>query len=54
MTGYKRLELCGKNVNMLMPPAVARKHDGFLRTYARTGVKHVIGKGRKKEKKTFG
>eukprot|EP01126_Amoeba_proteus_P064847 TRINITY_DN9129_c0_g1_i2.p1 TRINITY_DN9129_c0_g1~~TRINITY_DN9129_c0_g1_i2.p1 ORF type:complete len:571 (-),score=141.79 TRINITY_DN9129_c0_g1_i2:857-2569(-) len=46
LTGWKPPELIGKNVNMLMTQADARKHDGYLRNYAKTGIKHIIGKGR--------
>ena len=42
MFGYERDEVVGQNVKLLCPPAVARKHDDFLRTYARTHTKHVI------------
>jgi PAS domain S-box-containing protein len=46
MIGYKQSELVGKNVNVLMPPLIARKHDGYLKAYAKSGIKHIIGKGR--------
>lgn len=44
--GYKASDVIGKNVKMLMPPEVARNHDGYLDTYRRTKVKHVIGSSR--------
>jgi hypothetical protein len=31
---------------MLMPPDVADKHDGYLRRYVETGVKHVMDSAR--------
>eukprot|EP01062_Namystynia_karyoxenos_P031077 TRINITY_DN2307_c0_g1_i11.p1 TRINITY_DN2307_c0_g1~~TRINITY_DN2307_c0_g1_i11.p1 ORF type:complete len:3089 (+),score=1104.57 TRINITY_DN2307_c0_g1_i11:166-9432(+) len=39
---YKENEVLGQNVKMLMPPQFAAKHDNFLATYQRTGVKRVI------------
>lgn len=41
--GYRADDVLGKNVKMLMPPEVSRNHDGYLDTYRRTKVKHVIG-----------
>jgi PAS domain S-box-containing protein len=41
--GYTAAEVIGQNVKMLMPEDIATKHDGFLRRYAETGVKTVIG-----------
>eukprot|EP01064_Diplonema_japonicum_P032977 TRINITY_DN6372_c0_g1_i1.p1 TRINITY_DN6372_c0_g1~~TRINITY_DN6372_c0_g1_i1.p1 ORF type:complete len:2615 (+),score=503.72 TRINITY_DN6372_c0_g1_i1:3-7847(+) len=34
----------GKQVNMLMPDTVAQHHDGYLKKYAKTGIKTVMGK----------
>ncbi|CUG33156.1 methyl-accepting chemotaxis protein, putative [Bodo saltans] len=31
-----------ENVKILTPPEIARNHDGFLSTYLKTGVKHVL------------
>ncbi len=41
--GYETDEVIGRNVAMLMPPAIAAAHDAHLHTYRRTGVRHVIG-----------
>lgn len=46
MFGYTRSELQGQNVKMLMPASVAEHHDNYLSEYLRTGVPHIIGKGR--------
>src|SRR3569832_882827 len=44
--GYMPDELLGKNIKMLMPPTIAKQHDGYLRRYHDTGVKAIIGSGR--------
>ena len=44
--GYLAADVVGKNVKMLMPPDVAAQHDGFLRAYCKTGIKHVIDSSR--------
>ena len=44
MFGYFRDELIGQNVNVLMPEAIGKQHDGYLESYRHTGVKSVIGK----------
>jgi PAS domain S-box-containing protein len=44
--GYSKEEAIGQNIKMLMPPDVADKHDGYLRRYVETGVKHIIGSNR--------
>ncbi|KAJ3019954.1 UNVERIFIED_CONTAM: hypothetical protein HDU68_010417, partial [Siphonaria sp. JEL0065] len=44
---YSSDEIVGKNVNTLMPPDIAIRHDDILANYLRTGVKNVIGSGRK-------
>ncbi len=44
--GYKSAEVVGKNVTMLMPPAIAEKHAEYIRNYLRTGVAKVVGVGR--------
>ncbi len=44
--GYSAGEVMGRNVKLLMPPAYAERHDGFLRDYVATGTRHIIGSGR--------
>eukprot|EP00741_Cyanophora_paradoxa_P013725 tig00020710_g13248.t1 len=35
--GYEQDELLGRNVNVLMPPEIAAKHDGYVQRYLNTG-----------------
>lgn len=44
--GYTGTEMIGKNITMLMPPPYHDEHDGYLRRYHDTGVKHIIGVNR--------
>lgn len=44
--GYKRWDLMGRNVKMLMPPHFAEKHDGYLHRYLKTKMKRIIGERR--------
>jgi hypothetical protein len=46
MFGYEPDELVGQSINILMPPEMARLHDGFMHNYLRTGHARVIGIGR--------
>eukprot|EP00756_Hemistasia_phaeocysticola_P005982 Hpha_TRINITY_DN13607_c0_g1::TRINITY_DN13607_c0_g1_i2::g.122875::m.122875 len=45
--GTTEVEVLGKNIKTLMPPVIAQHHDGYLQTYLRTRVRHVIGTTRK-------
>ena len=40
---YSESDILEKNVKVVLPDEIARNHDQFLRTYARTGIKRVIG-----------
>eukprot|EP01065_Artemidia_motanka_P043520 TRINITY_DN6045_c1_g1_i1.p1 TRINITY_DN6045_c1_g1~~TRINITY_DN6045_c1_g1_i1.p1 ORF type:complete len:3493 (+),score=1062.71 TRINITY_DN6045_c1_g1_i1:62-10540(+) len=42
--GFKSEEMRGKNVGLLMPDNIRKQHDGFLKRYAKTGMKRVIDK----------
>jgi two-component system sensor kinase FixL len=44
--GYTAEEAIGRNVKMIMPPAYAHDHDGYIRNYRRSGVRRIIGIGR--------
>jgi PAS domain S-box-containing protein len=44
--GYAKAEVLGHNVKMLMPEEIAFQHDGYLRAYAKTGIKRVIDQSR--------
>jgi len=45
--GYSVEEALGKNVKILMPENEAARHDSYLATYERTGVKRLIDKSRR-------
>lgn len=40
--GYNEHEIIGQNIKLLQTPDVAANHDGYLRAYVKTGIKHVI------------
>ena len=46
MFQYDASELIGQRVNMLMPAAMAARHDGFMTHHIETGEKRIIGSGR--------
>ena len=41
--GYKREQVAGKNVAMLMPQPTRREHCQYLRNYQSTGIRRIIG-----------
>lgn len=43
---HKSEELIGQSVNMLMPKALAERHDSFMAHHIETGEKRIIGIGR--------
>lgn len=43
MTGFTKGELLGKPCTLIMPDAIAAKHDAYMANYARTGIKRLIG-----------
>lgn len=44
--GYKRSEIIGRNVSILMPSPDHEKHDQYVARYLRTGEARIIGIGR--------
>lgn len=47
MFGYSEYELLGKNIKLLMPKAIAVKHDTYLDNYHQTRDTKIIGADRK-------
>jgi PAS domain S-box-containing protein len=44
--GYDETEILGRNVAMLMPEALAHRHDTFISNHVNTGEKRIIDIGR--------
>lgn len=49
MFGYKKEEVLGRNIKILMPHNHARSHDNYMRAYYLTGERKRIGKWRELE-----
>ena len=47
--GYKREEVIGHNVKMLVPQAIQRFHDGYVDANRRSGVDKIVGTAREVE-----
>jgi PAS domain S-box-containing protein len=46
MFGFRRDEVLGKSVGILMPDSMAKRHDGYMHRYLKTGKTQAIGRGR--------
>lgn len=44
--GYRRDEVVGRNVAILMPPAEREAHDSRIRAYRETGTPRILGRSR--------
>ncbi|MCG7499520.1 PAS domain S-box protein [Vibrio sp. Of7-15] len=44
--GYKKEQVIGKNIKILMPSPYTEEHDSYLENYKNTGIKKIIGIGR--------
>jgi PAS domain S-box-containing protein len=38
MFGYKKTEIEGKNISMMMPQPFSQRHNGYLRNFVNTGT----------------
>ncbi|KAJ1568869.1 hypothetical protein HK096_005010 [Nowakowskiella sp. JEL0078] len=47
MFGYKASEVIEENIRDLMPEEYSSQHDSYLKNYMTTGIKKVIGRGRR-------
>lgn len=47
--GYAASEVLNQNISILMPEPHRAEHDGFIKEYLATGIKHVIGTTRETE-----
>eukprot|EP00698_Gefionella_okellyi_P014651 TRINITY_DN4068_c0_g1_i1.p1 TRINITY_DN4068_c0_g1~~TRINITY_DN4068_c0_g1_i1.p1 ORF type:complete len:1138 (-),score=235.04 TRINITY_DN4068_c0_g1_i1:2085-5447(-) len=47
--GYKRSQLVGQNVKLLMPSPYREQHDGYLKEYWRSGRARILGRIREEE-----
>lgn len=46
MFGYRKRELVGEKLNLLMPREHSVAHDGYMQKYLKTGIPTIIGTGR--------
>ena len=46
MFGYRKRELVGEKLNLLMPREHSVAHDGYIQKYLKTGIPTIIGTGR--------
>jgi len=44
--GYRKRELVGEKLNLLMPREYSVAHDGYIKKYLQTGIPKIIGTGR--------
>lgn len=44
--GYSAVEVCGKNISLLMPSPFREEHDTYITNYLTTGNARIIGIGR--------